>query len=251
MKKRMPLLALLILLTGGLSACGKTAQTNVPVQTPSQMPAPLASTTPSPAPEDEAPSITATPTTDAPHSSGQVKPEPMPVESVLLEESAIPQPEGPTDEQVLEAYHSAEEAYSWFELAPLPLDRTEETQVGDQIYYRVDDAPVQTMAELRGYLKRLFSDGLVEQLLPAEGGRYIEQDGVLYGLDGGRGADITKGGETLQVLREEGAERCTVRVTVELLNPEQNFAPMGSESHDFLYEKVGENWIFTSFSLVR
>ena len=32
--------------------------------------------------------------------------------------------------------------------------------------------------------------------------QYIEVDGVLYGQEGGRGSDITRGGETLQVLWE-------------------------------------------------
>ena len=39
-------------------------------------------------------------------------------------------------------------------------------------------------------------------------------------MDGGRGADLTRGAETVQVLRaEEGADRITVRVTVEALDP--------------------------------
>ena len=45
--------------------------------------------------------------------------------------------------------------------------------------------------------------------------------------------------------------RCTVRVTVEVLDPQQGFSVVGSETHDFLYEQVGERWIFTTFSMVR
>ena len=40
-------------------------------------------------------------------------------------------------------------------------------------------------------------------------------------------------------------------MTVEVLDPEQGFAVVGSETYDFPYEKVGDKWIFTSFSLVR
>ena len=64
-------------------------------------------------------------------------------------------------------------------------------------------------------------------------------------------ADITKGEETVQVLRDGTPGRCTVRVTVEVLDPQQGFSVVGSENHDFLYEQVGERWIFTTFSMVR
>ena len=40
-------------------------------------------------------------------------------------------------------------------------------------------------------------------------------------------------------------------VTVEVLDPQQGFSVVGSETHDFLYEQVGERWIFTTFSMVR
>lgn len=100
-------------------------------------------------------------------------------------------------------------------------------------------------------MKSLFSDGLVEELLPVDGTQYVELDGALYTIDGGRGADITKGEETVQVLRDGTPGRCTVRVTVEVLDPQQGFSVVGSETHDFLYEQVGERWIFTTFSMVR
>ena len=80
---------------------------------------------------------------------------------------------------------------------------------------------------------------------------FAELDGALYTIDGGRGADITKGEETVQVLRDGTPGRCTVRVTVEVLDPQQGFSVVGSETHDFLYEQVGERWIFTTFSMVR
>lgn len=133
----------------------------------------------------------------------------------------------------------------------MPLDRDDQRTVGEQVYCRVDYPGIKTLADLRGYLKSLFSDGLVEELLPVDGTQYVELDGALYTIDGGRGADITKGEETVQVLRDGTPARCTVRVTVEVLDPQQGFSVVGSETHDFLYEQVGERWIFTTFSMVR
>lgn len=158
---------------------------------------------------------------------------------------------GPGDEAVLAAYRQAVEAFGWFRLTHLPLDMAQPAQLDGQLYYRVDYPGIDTLAGLRGYLKGLFSDALVEELLPAGATAYVEIDGVLYGIDGGRGSDITKGAETIQVLRDADENRRTVHVTVELLDPEADFAPVGSEEHNFPYEKIGEAWIFTDFYLIR
>ena len=107
-----------------------------------------------------------------------------------------------------------------------------------------EEFPIQT-------IRKINFRGLVEELLPVDGTQYVELDGALYTIDGGRGADITKGEETVQVLRDGTPGRCTVRVTVEVLDPQQGFSVVGSETHDFLYEQVGERWIFTTFSMVR
>ena len=131
------------------------------------------------------------------------------------------------------------------------IDVTWNPYVGQQVYYRVDYPGIDSTANLRGYLKSLFSDDLVEMLLPYDGTQYIDIDGVLYGLDGGRGTDITRGAETVQVLRDGDPDRCTVRVTVEVVDPEQDNAVVNTLTFDFPYEKVGEKWIFTDFSLVR
>ena len=245
MKKLMPLLALLVVLAG---CSGGTEE--VPAE---------GSKTPSPTPEDRV-TATVAPTAEP---VPTVLPEPTAVEPLP---SAVPTPTqapeptpeatvepvtGPSDEEVLLAYEKAVEAYSWFDLTTMPLDYEDQQTVGELVYSRVDYEGIDTMADLRGYLKGIFSDGLVEQLLPAGSIQYVELDGVLYGLDGGRGTDITRGGESVQVLRDEDPSRCIVRVTVDHHDPEQDFAIVGSEIYDFPYEQVGDQWIFTDFSLVR
>ena len=61
-----------------------------------------------------------------------------------------------------------------------------------------------------------------------DGTQYVELDGALYTIDGGRGADITKGEETVQVLRDGTPGRCTVRVTVEVLDRNRDFPWWGA-----------------------
>ena len=216
MKRLLPLLAVLLVLTScssrEMTEPADTAEPERP-ETPQVQDTPVQTVTPSAAPVESA--------SPAPAESEPVLVEPVPMPTPTP--TAAPElSEGPTDEEILAAYQMAEEAYGWFVLAPPELDRTEQRTVGELTYCRVDDPRFSNLAELRGYLKTLFSDTLVDQLLPIDGTQYVELDGVLYTIDGGRGADITKGEETVQVRRDEAPARYTVRVTVEVLDPEQD-----------------------------
>ena len=246
MKKRwIPLLALFLLLAVCTGSCGLSDVTGTAQPGESDPPPasekPAASVRPveteSAAPSAEpSPEVTSTP-----------GPEPSPVAS----ETPAPAAEGPTDEEVLEAYRRAQEAYSWFQVSPMSFDPANSREVDGVVYYRVDYDGISSLSTLRGYLKSLFSDALVDTLLPYDGTQYIDINGVLYVQDGGRGTDIYRGAEYTQVMRDDNPNRLVVQVTVEIVDPEQNGAVTGSETYEFPYEKVGDRWIFTDFSLVR
>ena len=247
MKQWIPVLALALCLAG---CAGRTepaaspGETAVPpsVEVSAAVPAPVPTSTPAATPEP--------PPSDTPASEPSSTPEAQQTQQPT--QTPAPPPDGPTDEEVLEAYSRAEEAWNWFTIAPPALDHTDTLEQDGRSYCRVNDPRFSTLVDLRGYLKGLFSDSLVEELLPIDGVQFIEADGTLYAVDGGRGADLTRGAETVQVLRaEEGADRITVRVTVEVLDPEADYAVTGEETFDFTYEQVGGKWIFTTFSAVR
>lgn len=271
MKKLLPLAVLLLVLVGSLSACGgqDTKPSPSPEQ-PGQVTTPQTSrepeTTPAPIPvHTNTPAQSPVPATTPPVVEPLVSPTEDPdleptteptaeptgqptAEPVVTETPAV---QGPDDETVLEAYRMAEEAYAWFRIAPMSFDATDSREVNGVTYYRVDQPGMDSTASLRGYLKGLFSDDLVESLLPYGGTQYIDLDGALYVQDGGRGANIYRGCEFTQVVRGDDPNRLVVRVTVEVVDPEQDGAVTGSETYEFPYEKVGERWIFTDFSLVR
>ena len=231
MKKWIPLLALLLLLAGCTSSCGET-EAKEPVQ-PEESPGaqvsaqPTASATPS-----AAPTVTPKPTPAPIETEEVVRPSPDPVPTSSPTPTATAAP-GPTDEEVLAVYREAQEAYSWFHLAPMPFDPEDSREVDGVVYYRVDYPGIDSLSELRGYLKSLFSDAIVDSLLPYDGVQYLDIDGVLC------------------VMRGDNPNRLVVRATVEVVDPEQNGAVTGSVTYEFPYEKVGEQWIFTGFSLVR
>lgn len=244
MKRLIPLLAVLLLLGGCTGSCQDTGAVSTALPSAASTPEVEQSAEPTPSAEPS-PIPTAQPTV-MPKPTASVEPEP----------SAEPSPtptayDGPNDEEVLSAYRAAVQAFWWFQVEPLPFDETDSREVDGATYYRVDYPGIDSTVSLRGYLKSLFSDDLVEKLLPYDGTQYVDIDGVLYVQDGGRGTDITRGAETAQVLRDGDPNRCTVRVTVEVLDPEQDGAVVDTLTFDFPYEKVGEKWIFTDFSLVR
>lgn len=251
MKKRwFPLLALFLLLASCTGSCGTSDVTGT--VGPNLSSAPTASGEPDLSPIPVASeAVTPTPT-PSPTPIPEATPAPTPVSTPTV--SAEPQPDdegAPSDEEVLEAYRLAQEAFSWFQVAPMSFDASDSREVDGTLYYRVDYPGINSLSVLRGYLKSLFSDALVERLLPYDGTQYIEVDGVLYVQDGGRGTDIYRGMEYTQVVRSDNPNRLVVRATVEIVDPEQEGAVTGTETYEFPYEKVGERWIFTDFSLTR
>ncbi|WP_242623854.1 hypothetical protein [Intestinimonas massiliensis (ex Afouda et al. 2020)] len=244
-KKWIPLLALFLLLAGCTGSCGTGDVTGT--AQPGQSPTPPASEEPTPSVrpvETERVSPSADP-------DPEISPTSSPTPEPAVSDTPAPVAEGPTDEEVLEAYRQAQEAFSWFQVSPMPFDPEDSREVDGVVYYRVDYTGISSLSALRGYLKSLFSDALVDTLLPYDGTQYIDINNVLYVQDGGRGTDIYRGAEYTQVMRADNPNRLVVQVTVEVVDPDQNGAVTGSETYEFPYEKVGDRWIFTDFSLVR
>lgn len=215
------------------------APTQTPVAVSSQAPVPTQAATPTPAPVPEpTPTPAAEPTPEV-----VATPEPLPTAN----------PARPSDEEVLAAFRKAWEAYNWFDLYALEGHQDEKKELDGMVYSRVADERFPNMDSFRSYLKTLFSDEVVDGLLPIGGQQYVEIDGQLYTSEGGRGTDITKGAVTLSVLwpQEEEPLTCTVRAEVELLDEETLSTVVGSELHEFPYQKVGEKWVFTHFETIK
>ncbi|MDO4565983.1 MAG: DL-endopeptidase inhibitor IseA family protein [Oscillospiraceae bacterium] len=165
-------------------------------------------------------------------------------ESAESAEPAIPQP---TDEEVEQAYQEATEASWWFRMLALETDPATATEYeGNEGYCKV--LRFSTLAELRAYLETLFSDEVIDAFLAESG--YVEINGELYTREGARGSDIFKGEETLAVERESDS-RIILKVRVEILDPDADFAVTGYEEFDFPYEYTGNKWVFTDFPVVR
>lgn len=290
MKKELILVSAALLLA--LAGCGQSAEsTPAPAETASQPAAETVMPTPAPAtpapvetaaPSEAVPSPADTPAleaTPAPtESAAQPKPtqtpDPVPTEEPLptpevqpTQDPAVatvepaPEPERPTDAEVLSVYREAAEAYSWFagyNDSGLALDLTDGLTLplptgGEGTFFRVTRPGLGSTEELRGYLKTLFSDEVVDGLLKDGSAAFADgPEGGLYTTGAGRGSNITKGGVTLEVIWPQEGEPvlCTVQATVELLDLETLSTVTGTQVYQFPYQKVGDKWVFTQFESI-
>lgn len=154
---------------------------------------------------------------------------------------------------MIAVYKNAVEAYGWFDLTILPTSDTFREYNGT-LYAKVTDDNFKTLSDLENYLRTLFSDSIVRDLLNPKNGleKYRDFDGALYAIPADRGSDITKGEEKYEIV-SKSASKIIFRITVEVLGEwDSNKQPItGYETHDFTYEKIDGRWVFTTFSLVR
>lgn len=154
-----------------------------------------------------------------------------------------------SEEEILSAYERAVTACGWFERTPLA--GTEESQMVDgRVYRRVDARGIETMEDLRTYLRGLFSAEVTERLL-ATGGEapmYREFDGALFVSGTEQRRDPCKGEITLEAEQMRETEYA-VNVTVELLDDDQ-VTTTGVECWSFPYVFTDGRWVFTEFRLV-
>ena len=159
------------------------------------------------------------------------------------------EPRPPMEEEILAAYYRAEEAYGWFDLAPLPSGG-EAVRLTGAAYRRVDYPGMETMDDLRAYLRNLFSAELTDQLLSLGGSRpyYQDVDGALHVSFSGRDRDGGKGASRVEAVQLD-SQTYSLEVSVELLDSTRT-AVVGLECWSFSYAYVDGRWVFTDFQLV-
>lgn len=254
--------------------------TSTPAPTPMFTAAPTIQVSASPSVEPTAPAVVPpTPEVTPPPAESAALP-PAPTESLCgLPLAPTPTPEGgvppaasespapiesqkparPTDEEVIAAYQAAREVVGWmtdsydvegYDDSGLALDGTdqqtltltlgngaEETLVFD----RITRPGLDSMESLWGYLKSLFSDEIVDDLMAFQVPVFVEgEEGGLYALPS-QAKGFQQPGSTLTILwpEEEAPVSCRIRAVT----------GGGEEYRESLYQKVGDKWIFTQFEV--
>ena len=109
---------------------------------------------------------------------------------------------------------------------------------------------MENLADLRAYLRGLFSEELVDALLASGGAHplYQDVDGALYVLPTSRARDESKGQADIQI-KPYGQAGYSVIVEVDLL-ADGGSTVTGVESYAFPYEFLEDRWVFTDFHLI-
>lgn len=154
-----------------------------------------------------------------------------------------------TEEEVLSAYDRAVTIYGWFQLSTLPCG-SEGLSVDGSVYYPVRSEGLETLEDLRIYLRSSFSQELAEQLLTTGGDvpLYRDIDGALYVRPVSRARDPLRGDVELRV-EQTGDTSYTVNAAVDLLDQDTETVT-GVEYWSFPYQLVDERWVFTQFQLL-
>lgn len=223
----------------------------IPEPTETAMPEPTAEVSPEPTQELPTPTAEVEPT---PEPSVEPSPEPtvppVPVES----------PARPDDEEVLTAYRAAKEAYGWltdsasvygYDDSGLALDPADQQvltlTLGDGteevlVFERITRPDLDSLETLRGYLKSLFSDEIVDDLMTFQIPVFVEgEQGGLYALPS-QVQQPQQPGVALTVLWQEGEEPISCQINALVDGEEQ--------VRQSLYQKVGDKWVFTQFECI-
>ena len=116
-------------------------------------------------------------------------------------------------------------------------------------FNRVIHDNIRTFADMEEYLKTIFTEELVREIL-TEDVRHRDIDGVLYVIGGDRGSNLTRGREYHEIIREN-EHRIIYRVTVDVLDIETLEEVVDTVVYDFALEFTDGRWLFSNFGLVR
>lgn len=254
MKRR----CLLIFLALILCIAGCTARPSGEADQPKDSLPPVIDVTPPPTPT---PAATPPVETQTLPPVPQETPSPIPTPAPIPTPDPTPPPEQdrPTDEEVLDAYQAAKEAYSWFDgyNGGLMADELDLIVLqapvggGEWSYCRVTRPGLDSLDELRAYLKTLFSDEVVDELLEPSDAVFADgPEGGLYVRFPWRDDHMAEDTTDLEMLwQKDGPPTCVVQAVAE-----DGSGPVGEEAAEkiyaYPYQKVGDKWVFTDFQSI-
>ncbi len=160
----------------------------------------------------------------------------------------------PSDEEIKAAYEAACEAASWFTQSSLGTecgDKDDNIVIDGQPYWRV--TKFETNDEFKEYLLSLFSDRLAAEFVN-NSSDYVVQDGKLYSAPAPGGVAPPWNEEfRISDISHDDEDTISILVTYDIYDYADTsaIAPtgqvIGNEMQLFLYEKVGDKWVFTRF----
>jgi peroxiredoxin len=152
------------------------------------------------------------------------------------------------EEKVYEAYLTAYDtllfwAYDYTDTRPMEIGK-ESKKIDGKKYYKVNKSEktgsVKTLSDLKKHLLTMFSETFVSELFAKD--LYRDINGALYVQPAAR-LKITQGRDVNTEIIKKSDFQYILRVSVSNKDGK-------SVSKDMIYEKIGDQWIFTKFELM-
>lgn len=169
-----------------------------------------------------------------------------------MQKSSVQTENAPSDrDQVQDAYDRAVTAVGWFRSGSMPCSG-EAVSMKSGLYREVSYAGIESMDDLKNYLRGLFSEKLVSSLfaekVDGKSARFLEVDGKLYELQ--KIPENRENTGDVQVLvRKKNAARFEVDVQTQMLAADGKTVT-GVKYNAYFYEKQDGKWVFTNFDLM-
>lgn len=140
-------------------------------------------------------------------------------------------------------YQRAREAWNWFFVEPLPLEKEPIVYQGAE-YYKVQHDQLKTMDDLKTYLGYIFSKNLVDEMIAY--GPYLELDGALCMVPAERDNEIRTSVVSGAAVKDDAGWNYTVRMNV--IDPYDEKLIYGTKDIEgYSYTMEDWHWLFTGF----
>lgn len=177
---------------------------------------------------------------------------------ISIDQKALP----PLSEDLQKLYEGAYKVYYQISFGAFDYDEAATLEKNDLMYYKITDSRFQTYDAFRTYLLQYFTEYFVDNSILCEDNLMFTkgEDGSLYYLGGGRGANIFYAGHTFEIEKENENE-IDFRATAYYTNSNEAYhgayfytTPKNPEDYttqqfSFVLQKEAGEWKFNTFHL--
>ena len=177
---------------------------------------------------------------------------------IAMDKESLP----PLSADLQELYEGAYKIYSQISLGAFDYDETAAFEKNDLKYYKITDSRFPTYDDFRTYLLQYFTESFVDNSILSKDNLMFTkgEDGGLYYLGGGRGANIFYAGHIFETEQESEDEIC-LKATAYYTNSNEAYkgnyfytAPDSPEDYTtqeflFVLRKEDAGWRFHTFHL--
>lgn len=163
----------------------------------------------------------------------------------------------PSNEEVKTVFTKADSLFKMFYGTGLDVDKNDEYKTeDDNLYYAVKHEGIKSLNDLKVYLSNIFSSQIVDELINIgfvyTPSRFIEMNGKLYQVSYDYSIIVPNYNivEKEMIIEKESDMKFKCSMDKILNNYDSKSNGM-TYKFNYVYEKVGDRWIFTEFSIIK